>query len=144
MACDVTKPEQVDNLASTIGSEWGTADIVVHCLAFADRKDLEGSFSKTSKAGFDLALDISAYSLVEMAGKLRPVLSPGAAFVTLSYLGAARVVPNYNVMGVAKAALESSVRYLAAEMGPDGHPRNAISPAPSAPLPVPPSAASPL
>lgn len=105
-------------------------DIIVHCLAFADRKDLEGSFSATSKGGFDLALDVSAYSLVEMAGKLRPVLGPNASIITLSYLGAGKVIPNYNIMGVAKAALEASVRYLASEFGPDGIRVNAVSAGP--------------
>ena len=128
--CDVTKPEQISGLADTIRDTWGSVDIVVHCLAFADRKDLEGNFSNTSKEGFDMALDISAYSLVEMTRKLRPVFSANASVVTLSYLGAVRVIPNYNVMGVAKAALEASVRYLAAELGPDGLRVNAVSAGP--------------
>lgn len=128
--CDVAKPEQITALADTIRDEWGGVDIFVHCLAFADKSDLEGSFSATKKVGFDTALDISAYSLIEMTGALRPLFKEGASVITLSYLGAEKVVPNYNVMGVAKAALEASVRYLASELGPDGIRVNAVSAGP--------------
>lgn len=130
VACDVTKPDQIQNLAALVDKEWGGVDIFVHCLAFADRNDLEGDFSNTSKPGFDMALDISAYSLIETVGALRPHFNENASVITLSYLGAQKVVPNYNVMGVAKAALEASVRYLAAEMGPDQIRINAISAGP--------------
>lgn len=130
VSCDVTKPEQISGLAQTISDQWGGVDIFVHCLAFADRSDLEGNFSATKKAGFELALDISSFSLIEMVGALRPYFNTGASVVTLTYLGAAKVVPNYNVMGVAKAALEASVRYLAAELGPDGFRCNAVSAGP--------------
>ena len=129
-AMDVSKPEEMDALAETISSKWGTVDVVVHCLAFAQREDLEGAFSKTSKSGFDTALSISAYSLIDLSRVLKPVMSPDASILTLSYLGAVKVVPNYNVMGVAKAALESSVRYLAAELGEEGIRVNAISAGP--------------
>lgn len=129
-ACDVTKPEQITGLADTIRDQWGGVDIFVHCLAFADRNDLMGNFSDTKKTGFDMALDISAYSLIEMTGAMRPLFNDGASVITLSYLGAEKVVPNYNVMGVAKAALEASVRYLASEMGPDGIRVNAVSAGP--------------
>lgn len=128
--CDVTKPDQIAGLADSIRDEWGGVDIFVHCLAFADKSDLEGNFSATKKAGFDMALDISAYSLIEMTGALKPLFNEGASVVTLSYLGAEKVVPNYNVMGVAKAALEASVRYLAAELGQDGIRVNAVSAGP--------------
>lgn len=128
--CDVTKPEEISSLADSIRDEWDGIDIFVHCLAFADKNDLEGNFSATKKAGFDMALDISAFSLIEMTGALRPLFNEGASVITLSYLGSEKVVPNYNVMGVAKAALEASVRYLAAEMGPDGIRVNAVSAGP--------------
>lgn len=128
--CDVTKPEEIAALTDHIEKNWGGIDIFVHCLAFADRKDLEGKFSATEKNGFNMALDISAFSLVEMTGKLKPLFNEGASVITLSYLGAEKVIPNYNVMGVAKAALEATVRYLAAEMGPDGIRVNAISAGP--------------
>lgn len=128
--CDVTKPEQIAGLADEIKGQWGGVDIFVHCLAYANKSDLVGNFSNTEKAGFELALDISAYSLIEMTGKLRPHFNEGASVITLSYLGAQKVIQNYNVMGVAKAALEASVRYLAAEMGPDGIRVNAVSAGP--------------
>lgn len=127
---DVSKPEDLDKLSSSISSTWGGIDIIVHCLAFANREDLEGSFSNTSKQGFDTALSISSYSLIDLVGKLRDQMNPNASVVTLSYLGSVKVVPNYNVMGVAKAALEASVRYLATELGPDGIRVNAISAGP--------------
>lgn len=128
--CDVTKPEEIAALTEHIKDNWGGIDIFVHCLAFADRKDLEGNFSATDKHGFDMALDISAFSLVEMTGKLKPLFNDGASVITLSYIGAEKVIPNYNIMGVAKAALEASVRYLAAELGPDRVRVNAISAGP--------------
>lgn len=128
--CDVTKPEEIEGLASAIADKWGGVDIFVHCLAFADRTDLEGDFSNTKKSGFETALTISAYSLLEMVRILKPHFNEHASMITLSYLGAEKVVPNYNVMGVAKAALEASVRYLAAEFGPQGIRCNAISAGP--------------
>ena len=97
-------------------------DILVHALAFAKREDLEGAFVDTSRDGFALALDVSAYSLVALAREARPLLRPGSSVLTLTYYGAEKVVANYNVMGVAKAALEASVRYLAADLGPSGDP----------------------
>lgn len=127
---DVGKPEDLDKLTRTVTEQWGGVDIVVHCLAFANRSDLEGSFSATSKDGFDTALSISAYSLVDLVHKLRPHMNENASVITLTYLGSERVLPNYNVMGVAKAALECSVRYLASELGPDGIRVNAISAGP--------------
>jgi enoyl-[acyl-carrier protein] reductase I len=105
-------------------------DILVHALAFARREDLEGGFVDTSRDGFALALDVSAYSLVALAREARPLLRRGSSILTLSYYGAEKVVANYNVMGVAKAALEASVRYLAADLGPDGIRVNAISAGP--------------
>ena len=105
-------------------------DILVHALAFAKREDLEGAFVDTSREGFALALDVSAYSLVALAREARPLLRRGSSVMTLTYYGAEKVVANYNVMGVAKAALEASVRYLAADLGPDGVRVNAISAGP--------------
>lgn len=128
--CDVTKPDDMAALSDAIKSKWGGVDVVIHCLAFANREDLAGDFSSTSAAGFSTALNISAFSLVEMCGTLKPLMNEGASVVTLSYLGATKVVPNYNVMGVAKAALEASVRYLASELGPQGVRVNAISAGP--------------
>ena len=105
-------------------------DILVHALAFARREDLEGAFVDTSRDGFALALDVSAYSLVALTRGARPYLRRGSSVMTLTYYGAEKVVANYNVMGVAKAALEASVRYLAADLGPDGVRVNAISAGP--------------
>ena len=113
---------------------WGethdSLDILVHALAYAKREDLEGAFVDTSRDGFALALDVSAYSLVALAREARPLLHRGSSIITLTYYGAEKVVANYNVMGVAKAALEASVRYLAADLGPDGVRVNAISAGP--------------
>ena len=104
--------------------------MLVHALAFARREELDGRFVDTSREGFALALDISAYSLVAMARAARPLMSDGGSILTLTYYGAEKVVANYNVMGVAKAALEASVRYLAADLGPEGIRVNAISAGP--------------
>ncbi len=112
------------------GAMHGRLDILVHALAFARREDLEGSFVDTSRDGFTLALDVSAYSLVALVREARPFLDAGSSVITLSYYGSEKVVSHYNVMGVAKAALEASVRYLAADLGPDGIRVNAISAGP--------------
>lgn len=124
---DVTVPAQLEAAAASIGAEGGRIDFLVHCLAFADKNDLEGQFVDTSFDGFRTALEVSAYSLVSLCRALRPVISKNASVLTLSYLGAERAVPHYNVMGVAKAALESAVRYLALDLGPEGIRVNAIS-----------------
>lgn len=118
LPCDVQQPEQIETTFSTIKEKWGKLDILIHCLAFAQKEDLGGDFSKVSLAGFNLALDVSAYSLISLSAAAKPLMSEGSSIVTLTYLGGVRVVPNYNVMGIAKAALEMNVRYLAAEMGP--------------------------
>ncbi len=112
------------------GAAHGQLDILVHALAFARREDLEGGFVDTSRDGFALALDVSAYSLVALTREAQPYLHRGSSVITLSYYGAEKVVAHYNVMGVAKAALEASVRYLAADLGPDGVRVNAISAGP--------------
>ena len=128
--CDVASDEQIRSVFKRWGKRYESLEILVHALAFAKREDLEGGFVETSRDGFALALDISAYSLVALAREARPLLRRGSSIITLSYYGAEKVVPNYNVMGVAKAALEASVRYLAADLGPDGIRVNAISAGP--------------
>jgi enoyl-[acyl-carrier protein] reductase I len=127
---DVTSDEQLAGVMAKWHEAYGEIDILVHAVAFAKREDLDGQFVNTSRAGFALALDVSAYSLVAMAREARPYLHRGSSIITLSYYGAEKVVTNYNVMGVAKAALEASVRYLAADLGPEGIRVNAISAGP--------------
>jgi enoyl-[acyl-carrier protein] reductase I len=128
--CDVQDDDQIRAVFEKWRSEHGGLDILVHALAFARREDLEGAFVETSRDGFALALDVSAYSLVALVREARPLLHAGSSVLTLTYYGAEKVVGNYNVMGVAKAALEASVRYLAADLGPDGIRVNAISAGP--------------
>ena len=128
--CDVRDDAQLAAVFDRWGAEVGGMDILVHALAFANREDLEGAFVDTSRDGFALAMDVSAYSLVALAREARPHLRPGASILTLSYYGAEKVVAHYNVMGVAKAALEACVRYLAADLGPEGVRVNAISAGP--------------
>src|SRR5262249_53009688 len=111
-------------------SKWDTLDFVVHSIAFANPEELKRSFRDTSKDGFHLALEVSAYSLVPLAKACAPLMKNGGSIVALSYLGGERVVPNYNVMGVAKAALDSTVRYLAYDLGPQGIRVNCVSPGP--------------
>ncbi|PLX84630.1 MAG: enoyl-[acyl-carrier-protein] reductase FabI [Desulfuromonas sp.] len=130
LPCDVASDDQVEAVFEEVGKEWGEIDFVVHAIAFANREDLKKPFSQTSRDGFALAMDISAYSLVAVARYAAPLMKEGGSIVTLSYLGAARVIPNYNVMGVAKAALEASVRYLAAELGEKAIRVNGISAGP--------------
>jgi enoyl-[acyl-carrier protein] reductase I len=128
--CDVTRDEEIDALFRALGNDIGRIDILVHALAYAERDDLRGDFSQTSRAGFHTAMDISVYSLVALARAALPMMSADGSIVTLSYYGGQKVAPNYNVMGVAKAALESATRYLAAELGPRGIRVNAISAGP--------------
>ena len=130
LPCDVQNDQELDDLFAELESRWGQIDAVVHSVAFADRNDLANRFSLTSREGFKLALDVSAYSLVAVAQRAHRLMKEGGSIITLSYLGAERVVENYNVMGVAKAALESSVRYLAADLGEDNIRVNAISAGP--------------
>jgi len=130
LPCNVQDEAQVEQVFSTIGEKWGKLDILIHCLAFANRDDLTGDFSNTSKAGFQLALDVSAYSLITLARGAKPLMTEGGSIVTLTYLGGVRVVPNYNVMGIAKSALEMNVRYLASELGPHNIRVNGISAGP--------------
>jgi enoyl-[acyl-carrier protein] reductase I len=129
--CDVTDDAQLDAAFAEIRDAFGgRIDLCVHSVAFALREDLEGGFLATSRAGFTTALEVSAYSLVATAQRVAPLMTGGGSIVTLTYLGSERVVPGYNVMGVAKAALEASVRYLAEDLGPRGITVNAISAGP--------------
>jgi enoyl-[acyl-carrier protein] reductase I len=128
--CDVTVPEDLENLAATISKTGRPLDAVVHSIAFANREDLSRPFVETSRSGYLLAQEVSAYSLVSVARATAPLMSRGGSLTTLTYLGANRVVTNYNVMGVAKAALEAAMRYLASDLGPSGIRVNAISAGP--------------
>jgi len=131
LPCDVTQDDQVDTVFGKIKHEFGKLDGVIHAIAFAKKEELEGSFLKTSREGFRLALDISAYSLIALARGAAPLMEgTEGSIVTLSYIGGERVIPNYNVMGVAKSALETCVRYLAAELGEKKIRVNAISAGP--------------
>ena len=130
MPCDATNEADLTAVFAECKRVYGELDFVVHAVAFANRDDLTGDFSNVSREGWDLALGVSAYSLVAVARHAKPLLKPGGSIVTLSYLGGERSVPHYNVMGVAKAALEASVKYLAAEFGPFGVRVNAISAGP--------------
>jgi enoyl-[acyl-carrier protein] reductase I len=128
--CDVQKDVDIERVFARWQKEQGNIDILVHALAFAKREDLDGRFVDTSREGFMLALDVSAYSMVALARGAAPLMPNGGSMMTLSYYGAEKVVANYNVMGVAKSALESSVRYLAADLGPQNVRVNAISAGP--------------
>lgn len=128
--CDVTDPAQIEALFEVLDRDLGRLDFLVHAVAFARREELSGRFVDTTRDGFAEALDISTYSLVALARAAAPRMTAGGSMLTLTFQGAGRVFPNYNVMGVAKAALESSVRYLAADLGPRGIRVNAISAGP--------------
>jgi enoyl-[acyl-carrier protein] reductase I len=132
LPCDVSSDDQIDALFAEIQTQHGGLDFLVHGAAFARPEDLKAPFVQTSREGFRIALDTSAYSLVALARRAEPLMEAkgGGSIVTLSYLGAQRVFPNYNVMGVAKAALEASVRYLASDLGPKAIRVNAISAGP--------------
>lgn len=127
---DFGEEEQLDALAATAKEKFGALDFLVHSAAFAPREELAGRFIDTSREGFGIALEVSAYSLVRVCQKLEHVLADDASIVTMSYLGSTRAVGNYNVMGVAKAALEASVRYLAVDLGGRGIRVNTVSPGP--------------
>lgn len=128
--CNVQDDEQIKATFAAVQEKWGRLDILIHCLAFANKDDLTGSFVETSRDGFKLALDISAYSLVKLCAEAKPLMTEGGSIVTLTYIGGVRVIPNYNVMGIAKAALEMNVRYLASDLGPSNIRVNAISAGP--------------
>lgn len=117
LPCDVTKDEEIDKVFSTVGASFGRLDLLLHSVAFAPRDALEGEFVNTSREAFRIAHDVSAYSLVALARRAAPLMTNGGSMVAMSYYGAEKVVPHYNVMGVAKAALEASTRYLAYDLG---------------------------
>ncbi|MCW5938077.1 MAG: enoyl-ACP reductase [Fimbriimonadaceae bacterium] len=130
LVVDFTEEEQLSALADKVGRNFGQIDFLVHSAAFAQREDLQGRFIETSREGFKTALDVSAFSLIALCRALEPVLADDASVVTMSYLGSTRTVGNYNVMGVAKAALEACVRYLAVDLGVRGIRVNTVSPGP--------------
>ncbi len=131
LPCDVTKDEEIESVFRNLKREWGAVDILIHAIAFANKEDLSNPYVQTSRAGFHLALDVSVYSLVALAQRAAPLMEGrGGSILTLTYMGSERVIPHYNVMGVAKAALEASVRYLAHDLGPKGIRVNAISAGP--------------
>jgi enoyl-[acyl-carrier protein] reductase I len=127
---DVTRDEELDALVPALQEQLGGLDFAVHAVAFALREELDGEFAQTSREGYRIAQDVSSYSLTALTRRVAPLMSGGGSILTLTYLGGERVVPNYNVMGVAKAALEMSVRYLASDLGPKGIRVNAISAGP--------------
>lgn len=130
LPCDVTREETMDALFETLEKEWGTLDFVVHAVAFSDKNELKGRYCDTSLANFLNSMHISCYSFTEICRRAAKITNPGGCFVTMTYYGSEKVLPNYNVMGVAKAALEASVRYLARDMGPQGIRVNAVSAGP--------------
>ncbi len=132
LPCDVTDDAQIDALFETIQTQHGGLDFMLHGAAYALREDLAAPFSQTSREGFRIALDVSAYSLVALTRRAAPMMAArgGGSIITLTYLGSDRVFTNYNVMGVAQAALEASVRYLASDLGPQGIRVNALSAGP--------------
>ncbi|MDE0814528.1 MAG: enoyl-ACP reductase FabI [Alphaproteobacteria bacterium] len=130
MPCDVTDDASIDAVFAELKESWGSIDFVVHAIAFSDKDELKGKYIETSRDNFVKTLDISCYSLTAVAQRAAPLMTEGGSIVTLTYYGAERVMPHYNVMGVAKAALEASVRYLAVDLGGQGIRVNAISAGP--------------
>ncbi len=128
--CDVSMDEEIEAFFSSVDSEWGSLDFLIHSIAYADKDDLSGRFLDTTRQNFGMAIDISAYSLVALLRGAESILSEGASVVAMTYYGAEKVVPKYNVMGVAKATLEASARYLAVDLGPRGIRVNCISAGP--------------
>lgn len=130
LPCDVSKDEDIAATFAALATQWGRVDIVIHAVAFALREELKCRFSNTSRDGFHVAMDVSVYSLIAIARHAAPLMRDGGTVLTLTYFGAEKVLPNYNVMGIAKAALEASVRYLAWDLGPQKIRVNAISAGP--------------
>ena len=128
--CDVASDESIDALFTALQAEWGQIDFLVHAIGFADKNELRGRYVDTSRAGFALAMDISVYSFTAVCQRAAAMMGPGGSLLTLTYFGAEKVMPHYNVMGVAKAGLEASVKYLAEDLGKDGIRVNAISAGP--------------
>lgn len=127
---DVSDDDSLEAAFSSIESRWGKLDFLIHAIAYSNKDELTGRFVNTSRSNFKHSLDISCYSLIDVARRAKPMMAPGSTILTMTYGGSNRVTPFYNVMGVAKAALESSVRYLANDLGADGIRVNAISPGP--------------
>ncbi len=130
LPCDVTEPASIDSVFAEIGKAWGKLDFLVHAIAFSDKEELKGRYLETSRDNFTRTMDISCYSFTAVCQRAVPLMSAGGSLITLTYLGAERVMPHYNVMGVAKAALEASVRYLAEDLGKDGIRVNGLSAGP--------------
>ncbi|MBR1681100.1 enoyl-ACP reductase, partial [bacterium] len=130
ISCDVTKEDEVKKVFEECEKVYGKLDFVVHAVAFANKEDLQGEFINTSKAGWDLALGVSSYSLISICREARPIMNEGGAVLALTYLGSEFTVANYNIMGVAKAALEASMRYLAMDMGKNSVRVNCLSAGP--------------
>ena len=130
LPCDVTEPESIDAAFKEIESKWGKLDFLVHAIAFADKEELKGRYIETSPENFQMTMNISCYSFTAVAQRAEKLMTDGGSMVTLTYYGSERVMPNYNVMGVAKAALEASTRYLASDLGPQNIRVNAISAGP--------------
>ena len=130
LPCDVTHEGSMDDLFATLKKEWGTFDFLVHCIAFSDKKELDGLYVDTTRANFLHTMDVSCFSFTSLCRRAVPMMPHGGSLLTLSYLGAERVMPHYNVMGVAKAALEASVKYLSVDLGGNGIRVNAISAGP--------------
>ncbi|KAF0116968.1 MAG: enoyl-acyl-carrier protein reductase I [Rhodobacteraceae bacterium] len=128
--CDVASDDSIDALFSALQAEWGQLDFLVHAIGFADKNELRGRYVDTSRAGFALAMDISVYSFTAVCQRAAAMMGPGGSLLTLTYYGAEKVMPHYNVMGVAKAGLEASVKYLAEDLGKEGIRVNAISAGP--------------
>lgn len=128
--CDVSVDEEIEETFKTAVSHFGTLDILVHSVAYAPAEELKGRFVDTSREGFRITLDISAYSLIALARAAAPLMTNGGSIISMTYYGAEKVIPHYNVMGVAKAALEANTRYLAADLGPQNIRVNAISAGP--------------
>ncbi len=128
--CDVTKDEEIDNVFASVGDKFGKLDLLLHSVAFAPKESLEGDFVSTTREAFLTSHDVSAYSLVALCQRAAPLMTDGGSVVAMSYYGAEKVIPNYNVMGVAKASLEASTRYLAYDLGPKKIRVNCISAGP--------------
>ena len=130
LECDVNDDSEIDKTFAALGKKWDRLDGVIHAIAYSDKSELKGAYLNTTRGNFTRTLEVSCYSFTAVARAARPLMTEGGSLITLSYLGAERVTPNYNVMGVAKAALEASVRYLASDLGPAGIRVNAISAGP--------------
>jgi len=130
LPCDVEDADSLDAVFSALSEKWGKIDFLVHAIAYADKEELKGRYADTSRENFRKALDISCYSFTDICRRASAIMPDGGSLATLTFFGSNRVIPNYNVMGVAKAALEASVRYLASDLGPQGIRVNAISPGP--------------